>query len=114
MTGQLQHVRGAPGFPCRAQTYGMGHRQVAAHLGLADGTVRGWIRRFRRRSEDVRQYFTVALAEAGAAAVLGDRQGGRASSECPTLRCTAATRSESGQPACRRRGAESLSTSERP
>ncbi|MFI2352423.1 DUF6431 domain-containing protein, partial [Streptomyces sp. NPDC019443] len=40
---------------------GMGRRQVAAHLGLADGTVRGWIRRFRRRSEDVRRYFTVAL-----------------------------------------------------
>jgi transposase-like protein len=40
---------------------GMGHRQVAALLGLADGTVRGWIRRFRRRSEDVRRYFTVAL-----------------------------------------------------
>jgi transposase-like protein len=40
---------------------GMGHRQVAAHLGLSDGTVRGWIRRFRRRSEYVRRYFTVAL-----------------------------------------------------
>lgn len=40
---------------------GMGHRQVAAHLGLADGTVRGWIRRFRSRSEDVRRYFTVSL-----------------------------------------------------
>jgi hypothetical protein len=25
---------------------GRGHRQVAAHLGLSDGTVRGWIRRF--------------------------------------------------------------------
>ncbi|MGW2450131.1 DUF6431 domain-containing protein [Streptomyces sp. NPDC001704] len=40
---------------------GMGHRQVAAHLGLAEGTVRGWIRRFRVRAEDVRRYFTVAL-----------------------------------------------------
>ncbi|MFE2561431.1 hypothetical protein ACFXGT_36575 [Streptomyces sp. NPDC059352] len=40
---------------------GMGHRQVDAHLGRADDTVRGWIRRFRRRSEDVRRYFTVAL-----------------------------------------------------
>ncbi|MGG2460567.1 hypothetical protein ACO0M4_12240 [Streptomyces sp. RGM 3693] len=40
---------------------GMGHRQVAARLGLADGTVRGWIRHFRRRSEDVRRHFTVAL-----------------------------------------------------
>ncbi|WP_455362143.1 hypothetical protein [Streptomyces sp. SYSU K21746] len=40
---------------------GLGHRQVAARLGLAEGTVRGWISRFRRRSEDVRRYFTVAL-----------------------------------------------------
>ncbi|MFD7877098.1 helix-turn-helix domain-containing protein [Streptomyces sp. NPDC059766] len=40
---------------------GMGYRQVAAHLGLAEDTVRGWIRRFRRRSEDVRRCFTVAL-----------------------------------------------------
>lgn len=40
---------------------GMGHRRIAADLGLAEGTVRGWIRRFRRRSEDVRRYFTVAL-----------------------------------------------------
>ncbi|MFD7342291.1 DUF6431 domain-containing protein [Streptomyces violascens] len=40
---------------------GMGHRQVAAHLGLAEDTVRGWIRRFRRRSEAVRRYFTVTL-----------------------------------------------------
>ncbi|WP_374192768.1 hypothetical protein [Streptomyces sp. MBT62] len=39
----------------------MGHRQVAAHLGRAEGTVRGWIRRFRRRPEEVRRYFTVAL-----------------------------------------------------
>ncbi|MWA08117.1 DUF6431 domain-containing protein [Streptomyces sp. BA2] len=40
---------------------GLGHRQVAAHLGRAEGTVRGWIRRFRGQSEDVRRYFTVAL-----------------------------------------------------
>ena len=40
---------------------GMGHRQVAACLGLSDGTGRGWIRRFRSRSEDVRRYFTVTL-----------------------------------------------------
>lgn len=33
---------------------GMGHRRVAAHLGMADGTVRGWLRRFRRRSEEAR------------------------------------------------------------
>lgn len=40
---------------------GMGHRQVAAHLGLAEGTVRGWLRSFAGRAEDIRRYFTIAL-----------------------------------------------------
>lgn len=40
---------------------GMGHRQVAAHLGLAEGTVRGWLRAFAGRAEAVRRHFTVAL-----------------------------------------------------
>lgn len=40
---------------------GMGHRQVAAVLGLAEGTVRGWLRAFAGRAEDVRRHFTVAL-----------------------------------------------------
>ncbi|MEU8943579.1 hypothetical protein AB0C97_36935 [Streptomyces goshikiensis] len=49
---------------------GMGHRQIAARQGLAEGTVRGWPRRFRRRSEAVRRYLTVvAGAGAGAGAV---------------------------------------------
>lgn len=39
----------------------MRHRQVAAHLGLAEDTVRGWIHRFRRRPAAVRRYSTVAL-----------------------------------------------------
>ncbi|WP_162688714.1 MULTISPECIES: DUF6431 domain-containing protein [unclassified Streptomyces] len=40
---------------------GMGHRQVAVRLGLAEGTVRGWLRAFARRAEDVRRHFTIAL-----------------------------------------------------
>ncbi|MFK0223744.1 DUF6431 domain-containing protein [Streptomyces vinaceus] len=40
---------------------GIGHRQIAAHLGLADGTVRGWLRAFAGRVEAVRRHFTVAL-----------------------------------------------------
>ncbi|WP_329375697.1 hypothetical protein OG625_00160 [Streptomyces sp. NBC_01351] len=40
---------------------GMGHRQVAARLGLAEGTVRGWLRAFAGRAEAVRRHFTVAL-----------------------------------------------------
>lgn len=40
---------------------GMGHRRIAAHLGLAEGTVRGWLRAFAGRAEAVRRHFTVAL-----------------------------------------------------
>lgn len=40
---------------------GMGHRQVAAVLGRAEGTVRGWLRAFAGRAETVRRHFTVAL-----------------------------------------------------
>ncbi|MGW3686499.1 DUF6431 domain-containing protein [Streptomyces sp. NPDC005125] len=40
---------------------GMGHRRVAATLGLAEGTVRGWLRAFAGRAEDVRRHFTVVL-----------------------------------------------------
>ncbi|MEU0412953.1 DUF6431 domain-containing protein [Streptomyces griseorubiginosus] len=36
---------------------GMGHRQIPVYLGLSDGTVRGWIRRFRSRAETVRRHF---------------------------------------------------------
>ncbi|MFD5575006.1 hypothetical protein, partial [Streptomyces cadmiisoli] len=39
----------------------MGHRRVAAYLGLAEGTVRGWLRAFAGRAEAVRRHFTVAL-----------------------------------------------------
>jgi hypothetical protein len=54
---------------------GMGHRQVAAHLGLSEGTVRGWIRRFRSRAEDVRRYFTVALVALADDPVMPDPSG---------------------------------------
>ncbi|WP_434435263.1 DUF6431 domain-containing protein [Streptomyces noursei] len=54
---------------------GMGHRQVAAHLGLADGTVRGWIRRFRDRSGEVRRHFTVALVALADDQVMPDPSG---------------------------------------
>ncbi|KOV34304.1 hypothetical protein [Streptomyces sp. H021] len=40
---------------------GMGHRRVAAFLGLAEGTVRGWLRAFAGRAEEVRRHFTVVL-----------------------------------------------------
>ncbi len=36
---------------------GAGHRQIAASLGLPADTVRGWLRRFALRAEDVRAHF---------------------------------------------------------
>ncbi|MEV8529943.1 DUF6431 domain-containing protein, partial [Streptomyces sp. NPDC052000] len=54
---------------------GTGHRQVATQLGRAEGTVRGWIRQFRGRSEDVRRYFTVALVALADDPVMPDPTG---------------------------------------
>lgn len=45
---------------------GLGHRRIAAVLGLPADTVRGWVRRFTERAESIRSLFTtvlVALAE---------------------------------------------------
>jgi hypothetical protein len=36
---------------------GAGHRRIAASLGLPADTVRGWLRRFAVRAEDVRAHF---------------------------------------------------------
>lgn len=36
---------------------GAGHRRIAASLGLSADTVRGWLRRFAVRAEDVRAHF---------------------------------------------------------
>lgn len=38
---------------------GAGHRRIAAGLGRAAGTVRGWLRRFAGRAEQWRRAFTV-------------------------------------------------------
>lgn len=37
---------------------GAGHRSLAVRLGVAESTVRGWLRRFAARAEDVRAIFT--------------------------------------------------------
>ncbi|MGP3967684.1 helix-turn-helix domain-containing protein [Streptomyces sp. 6N223] len=39
---------------------GMGHRPIAERLGRTESTVRGWLRAFRSRAEEVRRFFTVA------------------------------------------------------
>jgi Homeodomain-like domain len=44
-----------------AKAAGAGHRQIAALFGRPAGTVRGWLRRFGGRAEDVRVFFTRLL-----------------------------------------------------
>ena len=40
---------------------GLGHRRIAAELGLPADTVRGWVRRFAEYAEAIRSLFTVVL-----------------------------------------------------
>ena len=44
-----------------AKATGLGHRPIAAVLGCPASTVRGWLRRFGARAEDVRVLFTRLL-----------------------------------------------------
>ncbi|MFF0451118.1 hypothetical protein ACWF94_12940 [Streptomyces sp. NPDC055078] len=44
---------------------GVGARSIAARLARPVDTVRGWLRRFERRAEHVRVYFTVLLVDTG-------------------------------------------------
>ncbi|MEP6813940.1 MAG: helix-turn-helix domain-containing protein, partial [Marmoricola sp.] len=44
-----------------AKATGVGHRPIAAALGRPASTVRGWLRRFGARAEDVRALFTALL-----------------------------------------------------
>lgn len=44
-----------------AKAAGAGHRSIAAALGRPESTVRGWLRRFGARAEDVRVLFTRLL-----------------------------------------------------
>jgi hypothetical protein len=50
------------GAALEAAAAGAGHRKVAAGLGRPAPTVRGWLRRFAGRAEQVRVFFTVLLA----------------------------------------------------
>ena len=53
------------GAALEAAAAGAGHRKVAAGLGRPASTVRGWLRRFAGRAEQVRVFFTVLLARTG-------------------------------------------------
>ncbi|MDJ1138579.1 hypothetical protein [Streptomyces iconiensis] len=48
-----------------AKVSGAGARTIAEALGRPVETVRGWLRRFGRRAEHVRVYFTALLVEVG-------------------------------------------------
>jgi hypothetical protein len=58
-----------------AKATGVGHRPIAVRLGRPASTVRGWLRRFTIRAEEVRVLFTVLLhaldAQAAALAPMG-------------------------------------------
>jgi hypothetical protein len=47
------------GAALRAKAAGGGHRGIAEQLGRPPATVRGWLRRFRARVEQVRVVFTL-------------------------------------------------------
>ena len=50
------------GAALEAAAAGAGHRTIAELLGRPASTVRGWLRRFAARAEEVRAFFTVLLA----------------------------------------------------
>ncbi|MCC2280731.1 DUF6431 domain-containing protein [Streptomyces sp. ET3-23] len=53
------------GAALAAKASGAGARTIAARLGKPVDTVRGWLRRFAGRAEQIRAYFTVLLVAAG-------------------------------------------------
>ena len=46
------------GAALTAKARGVGHRRIAAELGRHPSTVRGWLRRFAARADEVRAHFT--------------------------------------------------------
>jgi hypothetical protein len=53
------------GAALQAAAAGGGHRKIAGCLGRPASTVRGWLRRFAARAEEVRVFFTVLLVRTG-------------------------------------------------
>ena len=53
---------GVIGTALEAKAAGAGHRSIAAALGRPDSTVRGWVRAFAARAEQVRSAFTALAA----------------------------------------------------
>lgn len=63
------------GAALAAKGAGVGHRRIAAGLGRAAETVRGWLRRFGGRLEAVRGLFTVLLRGLAADPVMPEPAG---------------------------------------
>lgn len=53
------------GAALAAKASGTGTRAIAARLGRPADTVRGWLRRFSEKAEDLRLFFTVLLVDVG-------------------------------------------------
>ena len=53
------------GLALEAKAAGSGHRVIAGRLGRPASTVRGWLRAFESRAEQVRLVFTVLAASFG-------------------------------------------------
>ena len=64
------------GLALEAKAAGAGHRMIAARLGRPASTVRGWLRAFAARAEQVRAVFTALAARPGdRSAAAGARPG---------------------------------------
>ena len=51
------------GAALTAKSAGAGHRRIAAQFGRAASTVRGWLRRFTARAQEIGAVFTALLGE---------------------------------------------------
>jgi hypothetical protein len=56
--GRRQDEVAVIGEAIEAKARGEGHRRIAARVGACPETVRGWLRAFARRAEEIRQFFT--------------------------------------------------------
>ena len=59
------------GAAIEAKVSGLGHRRIAAGLGVPKDTVRGWLRRFEAGAERIRAHFTAFADALGAIGVAG-------------------------------------------
>lgn len=77
VTGLLRRADGVAviGAALTAKAAGAGHRWIAAQFGRAASTVRGWLRRFTARAQEIGAVFTALLGEfdplAGPSAPIG-------------------------------------------